>query len=561
LRRDLGDFQTPPALVAEVLDALGPVGRRWPRVLEPSCGRGHFLAGLVCLADPPREVIGIEIQEDHCRAAREAVAGSSRVEVIHASLFGLDLRRDLPWRDEGPLLVVGNPPWVTNAELGSLGSGNHPRKANVKGLRGIDARTGASNFDVAEAVWLKLIAELADQEPTIALLCKTSVARNVLEFAAKAGLPVAEASLSRIDARRWFGAAVDACLFRVALGPERPVPVGRRHSTPHPGPPPHGGREIEGLTFADPRWDGEESASLPPCGGGPGWGGAPGNLVPGRVPVFADLRAATPEAVMGFARGRLVADIDAYRPRAFADGRCPLSWRQGLKHDAAAVMELARGGDSGTLRNRLGEDVDVEPEYVYPLLKGADLIGPRRRPGRAVIVTQAKIGQDTRHLEESAPRLWAYLRSHGAAFENRRSSIYRGQPPFAMFGVGPYSFAPYKVAVSGLHKAPAFRAVGPDGGRPVMLDDTGYFLPCRSPEQAAMLSAMLNDPEALGLINALTFRDAKRPITKALLQRIDLSALATRVDRDALIARAEGELGRLRDGSASPDLAAPIPAP
>jgi hypothetical protein len=238
-----------------------------------------------------------------------------------------------------------------------------------------------------------------------------------------------------------------------------------------------------------------------------------------------------------------------------------MSWRQGLKHDAAAVMELARDGDAGTLRNRLGEPVDVEPEYVYPLLKGADLAGPPRRPRLAVIVTQAKIGQDTRRLEATAPRLWAYLRAHDAAFAGRRSSIYRGQPPFAMFGVGPYSFSPYKVAVSGLHKAPSFRAVGPDGGRPVMLDDTGYFLPCRSPEQAAMLAALLNDPEALGLVGALTFRDAKRPITKALLQRIDLSALAARVDRDALIARAEGELGRLRDGSGSRDVVTSTPVP
>ena len=34
--RDLGDFQTPPALVAAILDRLGPVGARWPRVLEPT---------------------------------------------------------------------------------------------------------------------------------------------------------------------------------------------------------------------------------------------------------------------------------------------------------------------------------------------------------------------------------------------------------------------------------------------------------------------------------------------------------------------------------------------
>ena len=497
VRRDLGDFQTPPALVAEVLDALGPIGTRWPRVLEPTCGRGRFLAGLVGRDDPPREAIGVEIQETHCQASRAAMADASpsmRVEIKGASLFDLDLRRDLAWRGDGPLLVVGNPPWVTNAELGALGSVNLPRKSNVKRLRGIDARTGASNFDIAEAVWLKLIAELADQGPTIALLCKTSVARNVLQFAEREGLPVVGAALHRIDARRWFGAAVDACLFRVSIGP---------------------GSRVD------------------------------------RVPVFADLKATTPESFMGFAGGRLVADLDAYLPRAYADGQCPLTWRQGIKHDAASVMELTREPGSRTLRNRMGEPVVVEPEFIYPLLKGTDLAGPSRRPIRSVIVTQGRIGQDTRRLEATAPLLWAYLQSHAPAFEKRRSSIYRNQSPFAMFGVGPYSFAPYKVAVSGLHKTPMFRAVGPRGGRPVMLDDTGYFLACGSPEQAAMASAMLNDPEALGLIGALAFRDAKRPITAAVLQRIDLSALAARVDHAALIARAEDELRRLGSGSAA----------
>ncbi len=61
---------------------------------------------------------------------------------------------------------------------------------------------GLANFDVAEAVWLKLIFELAEQAPTIALLCKTAVARKVLEFVHRAGPPIAEASIHRIDALR-----------------------------------------------------------------------------------------------------------------------------------------------------------------------------------------------------------------------------------------------------------------------------------------------------------------------------------------------------------------------
>ncbi len=481
MRRDLGDFQTPPALVAAVLNVLGPIGTQWPRVLEPTCGRGHFLAGLWERQPPPREIRGIEIQEAHCEAAR--AAPDPRVEVIRASLFDLDLRRDLRWNERGPLLVVGNPPWVTNAALGVLESGNLPPKSNVKGLRGIDARTGSSNFDIAEAVWLKLLAELSDEASTIALLCKTSVARAVLQFARREALPVAEAAIHKIDATKWFQASVDACLLRVTLGP--------------------------GARFE-------------------------------HVPVYPGLEATEPASAMGFVRDRLVMDLGSYEANACADGTCPLTWRQGLKHDAAAVMELMIEGESGDLRNKRDETVDVESEFVFPLLKGTDLHRlDGGRPRRAVLVTQTRIGEDTWRLARAAPRLWDYLQAHAEDFDRRKSSIYRGQPPFALFGIGPYSFAPYKVAVSGLHKAPRFRAVGPVGGRPVMFDDTCYFVACESAGQAALVASLLNDPIALDLIRALSFPDSKRPITKAVLQRIDLEAVRDHLDRSTLRARAE----------------------
>ena len=511
MSRDLGDFQTPPDLVAAVLDELGPIGRRWPRVLEPTCGRGHFLAGLIGRHEPPREIIGIEIQDDHAAAARAtAQAGaeglpSVAVAIVRASLFDLDLRRDLAWRQGGPLLVVGNPPWVTSAALGVLASGNLPRKWNVKGARGLDARTGAANFDIAEAIWLKLIDELAggdsENAATIALLCKMSVARNVLEHAERRGLPITRASLARIDARRWFGAEVEACLFRLTLG------------------------------------------------------AGPGARVD-RVRVFAALGATAPASEIGFARGRLVADLPDFARWTFADGACPLTWRQGLKHDAAAVMELHlnHDGDATLVRNKQGAAVDVEPAFVYPLLKGTDLARSEPeppRPRRAVIVTQTRIGQDTRPLEQTAPGLWAYLSGHAAALARRKSSIYRGQPPFAIFGIGPYSFAPYKVAVSGLHKTPRFRAIGPVQGRPVMLDDTCYFLACPTPEQAALVAAILDEEAARGFLRCLTFPGAKRPITKAILQRLDLAAIATRAERAVLLTRADAIRDRLLGGGAN----------
>lgn len=485
--RDLGDFQTPPALAVAVLEALGFTGEAWPNVLEPTCGRGNFVAALLKAPVSPREIKAVELQDSHLQYARRIAErlAPNRVSFDKANIFDVDLA-DLRWHEKGPLLVVGNPPWVTNAELGTLGSVNLPRKTNLKGLRGIEAMTGASNFDIAEYIWLKLIKELAPHRPTIALLCKSSVARNVLQFASGAALPISRASIRKIDARKWFGAAVDACLFRVE------VDAGER------------------------RYEAE---------------------------IYRDLYVREPDSVIGFASGRLVANVECYKHVAFLDGTCPVTWRQGLKHDCASVMELAKD-PWGSLRNKLGALVVVEPDFVYPLLKGSDLFhGASAR--KAVIVTQRHLGEDTRRLEKSAPQLWKYLTGHGGVFERRKSSIYRKQHPFSMFGIGDYAFAPYKVAVSGLHKTPRFRAVGPVNGRPVMLDDTSYFIACSSPEQAALFTALLNDPLCLDFLRSITFPDSKRPITKKLLQRIDLATLLDHVEKGSLHSEADRELGGL----------------
>jgi hypothetical protein len=478
-RKDYGDFQTPPALVAEILDTLERVGGRYPRILEPTCGRGHFIAALLDRPEPPLEIFGLEIQPEHAEAARslESPNVSTRLEVETADLFRVDLRRALDWSCNGPLLVVGNLPWVTAAALGASGGTNGPVRANFKGLRGIDARTGASNFDISEAIWLKLLRELAYERPTIALLCKTAVARTVLKQVHSASLPVTKATLWKIDAQRWFRASVEACLLRVEVSQ---------------GP---------AATEAE---------------------------------VFEQLSDRVSGSTLGFGGDRLIADVDSYRRVAFADGHSPLNWRQGLKHDASRVMELTPL-EGGKLGNKKGQVVDVEHEFVYPLLKATDLGGRDCiRPARSVLVTQHRLGEDTHNLELKAPRLWSYLLAHSETFDKRKSSIYRGRPPYCLFGVGDYSFAPFKVAVSGMHKAPRFRLVEAVGGRPTMLDDTCYFLPCLTRDQACLLVEVLNGPIALGLIRALTFSGAKRPITKALLQRIDLKAILAYDGKSAL---------------------------
>ena len=147
------------------------------------------------------------------------------------------------------------------------------------------------------------------------------------------------------------------------------------------------------------------------------------------------------------------------------------------------------------------------------------------RPVRRVLVTQRHLGEDTQRLERALPASWAYLMRHKQRFEARRSSIYRGQPPFAMFGVGPYAFAPYKVAVCGLYKRLAFHLVGPCEGQPVVFDDTVTFLPFDDEASAARVAKALESPLAREFFEARVFWDEQRPLGKAVLQRLSLRAL------------------------------------
>lgn len=496
MTKDLGDFQTPDSLVEEIIKLFDTAGRRWPRALEPTCGSGGFIKGLLRSSSPPREICGFELQpqrfEEACRLAATSVA--SRVVIQKANIFDIDFGRDIGWKSDGPLLVIGNPPWVTNSALGAMDSANLPRKSNLKKLNGLDALTGSSNFDLAEFIFLKLIRELARENPTIAMLCKTSVARNVLQFAYDNSIAISQAWMRRIDSKKHFNAAVDACLFYLELQSSKPC---------------------------------YEAA------------------------VFNDLHSQQPETVLGFASGRMVSDVRSYGKTAFVDGICPLVWRQGVKHDAASVVELRREGNR--FLNKLGEDVAIESEYIYPLIKSRDLFhstGPRLW----VIIAQQRVGEDTEKLKYEAPLLWRYLESHAALFTRRKSSIYRRRPPFSIFGIGDYSFSLFKVGVSGFHKSPRFHPIAPVEGRPAMFDDTCYFLSCRTARQAALITALLNHRSTLDFLRSVMFTDSKRPVTKKLLQRIDLSNLIRRVDRSEIIESAEAELRRISSDELSSTL-------
>lgn len=115
---------------------------------------------------------------------------------------------------------------------------------------------------------------------------------------------------------------------------------------------------------------------------------------------------------------------------------------------------------------------------------------------------------------------------HQEKLNARRSSIYKNAPRFSIFGVGDYSFSPWKVVISGLYKNIWFNIVGTYKGKPVVLDDTCYFLGFSSEEKARFIHKLLSSDIAKKFISSVVFTDNKRPITVAILNRISLKQLA-----------------------------------
>jgi hypothetical protein len=461
---ELGDFQTPAELAADVCRLLAARGVAPRAIVEPTCGLGGLFVAALDAFPGVERALAIDLNRDYVEALARGVS-DRRATIEVGDFFDQDWAARVAALPQ-PVLVVGNPPWVTSAELGALHSRNLPAKANFHGRAGLDALTGKSNFDISEWMLLKLLAALDGRAAVLAMLCKTAVARKVLAFAWSAGYHVRRASTYAIDAARYFGAAVDACLLVCELG------------------------------------DGPATTECT---------------------TFDDLAATRPRGAFGHRDGMLVADVALYEKRKHLAGACPYRWRSGIKHDCASVMELRRV--DGRYENRRGEPVAIEPDLVYPMLKSAD-VARGSAPSRAMIVTQRAIGDDTRRLEHAAPRTWRYLNAHRERFERRASSIYRGKPPFSIFGVGDYTFAPWKVAIAGLTKRLAFTVVGPHDGKPVVLDDTCYFVACGSEQEARRVHALFSSEAAQELYAAFVFWDAKRPITTELLHRLDVSRLA-----------------------------------
>ena len=142
------------------------------------------------------------------------------------------------------------------------------------------------------------------------------------------------------------------------------------------------------------------------------------------------------------------------------------------------------------------------------------------------MVTQRSVGENTDRIQSEAPKTYKYLENHAHLLDSRKSSIYRGKPKFSIFGVGEYTFLPWKVAISGLYKKLNFCLVGPIDGKPVIFDDTVNFLSFTTEGEAKFIHSLLMSEPARKFYDASIFWEEKRPITAEILRRLSLKEVA-----------------------------------
>ncbi len=492
-RAEYGDFQTNEDLAKKVTLFLSNKEVNPKIVIEPTCGKGNFIVASLSTFSNIENVFGIEIYKPYIWETKFNIIEfyiknpqekKPQISIIHCDVFDYDFKSLAKQFFEKELLIIGNPPWVTNSKLGSLNSSNLPRKSNFKNHSGLDAMTGKGNFDIAEFITLKMLDLFQNINGNLLLLVKNSVIKNIVSDQAKNKYSISEIEKHCIDSKKEFNVSVEASLFYCKL----------------------------------------KSSSENFC--------TEYNFYNNQNPILQ----------FGWLDGKFVSNIDTYFHTKNIDGQCPFVWRQGLKHDCSSVMELKKV--NGHYVNGLNEEIKLEDDLVYGLLKSSDLKNTVINQTRKyTIVTQKKVGQETKYIRDEFPKTFQYLTDHQDSFNARKSSIYNNKPAFSIFGIGDYSFKPFKVAISGLYKTFHFTLILPQNQKPVMLDDTCYLIGFDKIEFAVYALILLNSDTTVQFLQSITFADAKRTFTKDVLMRIDLLELATTVDINYL----ETELQRLNE--------------
>jgi hypothetical protein len=182
-RTEYGDFQTNQDLANKTVQHLIDKNINPEIIVEPTCGKGNFIIASLKNFRNLKYICGVEIyapyvwqtkfniidfylndqtEKDKCQLPT--------ISINHCDVFEFDFKAIAKKYAQDEILIIGNPPWVTNSKLSSLNSDNLPRKTNFKNHSGLDAMTGKGNFDIAEFITMTMVSIFQNMKGNLLLL-------------------------------------------------------------------------------------------------------------------------------------------------------------------------------------------------------------------------------------------------------------------------------------------------------------------------------------------------------------------------------------------------------
>ncbi|MCF6298208.1 MAG: hypothetical protein L3J08_09555 [Flavobacteriaceae bacterium] len=474
-RRAYGDYQTNENLSSQVTQYISSKQTNFEFILEPTCGKGNFIIASLEQFDTIKRIVGVEIYLPYVWETKFKILShfinnnkkdKPNIDIFHENAFVFPYKEIAKKTKLLKTLIIGNPPWVTNSELGAIDSDNLPKKSNFKKHSGFDAITGKGNFDIGEYISIIMLNCFHKHNGIFSFLIKNSVVKNIISDQKNNNFRITNSEKLNIDSKKEFNVSVNASLFITELNQEPELTCTEYDFYSH--------KQITRF---------------------------------------------------GWHKNKFVNSIEDYHLSSSIDGKSFFTWRSGIKHDCSKIMEFEPS--NGHFINGYNIDLNLENDLVYGLLKSSDLKERETNQFRKLtIITQRKIGQETKYIEWKYPLTYKYLKTNREFFDKRKSSIYKGKPSFSIFGVGDYSFKPYKVAISGMYKTTHFTLVSTDSNnKPIMLDDTCYFIGFDDLNNAKIAHYLVNSELVQQFLKSIIFTDSKRSINKDILMRIDFEEI------------------------------------
>jgi hypothetical protein len=150
--------------------------------------------------------------------------------------------------------------------------------------------------------------------------------------------------------------------------------------------------------------------------------------------------------------------------------------------------------------------VEIEPDLLYPLVRGRDVQRWLAQPSAYLLMTQdpkLRRGLDPKIMQSRYPKTWAYLKRFEAVLRERSGfkryftrkqgkQVIETGPFYSIFNVGDYTFAPWKVVWREQSAWFTVAVVGTRDGKCIVPDHKLMLIDCQDDKQAFYIAAVLN---------------------------------------------------------------------